>query len=275
MNKWIGLALLVVAMAVIAAGRGWWEVGRFNDEQQAVRQAERISGAAGIEVWLMPVGEGSARAYRLLVRSFPDEVDQARLKTQLRSVGVDNPRTFEFDGDTSDLRSVFSVVGAGIDQAAGRTAPETDSRISTPSTQPADMIGLSDNVSGYLVVAGSFREYEMADAYRQELSSGFADVGVVSSDVDGRRLHRVVVGPVRGGVVDEIKQTLTERGVKAPWVLRYTGNSVQASVAPSRKTQPVEASPRRSVPRDQQAPPKNGYNPAKLRRDAIPFRDTP
>lgn len=275
MNKWVGLALLVFAVAVTAANRGYWEVGRFTDEQRAVRQAERISGAAGIEVWLMPAGEGDARAYRLLVRSFSDEVDQARLKTQLRSVGVENPRTFEFDGDTSDLRSVFSVVGGAAGGATGQPAAQRGARMSTPTTLPADTVGLSDNVSGYLVVAGSFRDYAMADAYRQDLSPDFADVGVVSSDVDGRRLHRVVIGPVHGGVLDETKASLAERGVKAPWVLRYTGNSLQSSVVPPRKTQPVETGPRRNAARDRQAPRENGYNPAKLRREATPFRDNP
>ncbi|MBD3648631.1 MAG: SPOR domain-containing protein [Pseudomonadales bacterium] len=267
MNRLIGVVLLAYVACVAATDNDYWAVGCFREERDAVRQAERISSAAGIEVWLLPVVNGEGKGYRLLVKTFEADEDRERLALQLRSVGVEEPEPFAFYGDTGQLRAVFSVVGAGTDDVV-RTVPQ-------PEPSHRETSGLSDNVSGYLVVAGSFADRAFADAQRQKLSLSFNDAGVISSDVDGKRLHRVVIGPVRDGRLDEVVESLMEEGIQRPWLLRYTGDALKAPDEPARGPLTPVRKPRRDSAPDPQPPPESGYNPARLRRDVSPFPEVP
>lgn len=65
----------------------------------------------------------------------------------------------------------------------------------------------------YLIQAGSFRRSEDAEARKAELAlMGFRS-RIRPADVDGVTYHRVVIGPLSGKTVPEVRRRLEEEGV--------------------------------------------------------------
>ena len=70
-----------------------------------------------------------------------------------------------------------------------------------------------DAEAGYLIQAGSFREAEDADARKAALALLGIESRVSPATVDGRRYHRVILGPLSGDQVPTVRRQLDEAGI--------------------------------------------------------------
>lgn len=173
---------------------------------------------------------------------------RARLASQLRHLGLNEPEPFEWEGDIRDLASVFSVA----DEASDPVLPDDLTR-----------------VSGYFVVVASFKEKPVAEARRAALATKFGQARVLDARVDGQRYYRVAIGPASGGTLAELRRAMAEVGITDGWLLPHTGRNIEARV-----TRRDTAVSKRTESADHD-PVENGYNPAKLRRGPNPFFKTP
>jgi len=65
----------------------------------------------------------------------------------------------------------------------------------------------------YLIQAGSFREAKDADARKAALALLGMESRVAAATVDGRRYHRVILGPLTGDQVPAVRNQLAEAGI--------------------------------------------------------------
>ena len=65
----------------------------------------------------------------------------------------------------------------------------------------------------YLIQAGSFREAKDADARKAALALLGMESRVAAATVDGRRYHRVILGPLSGEQVPTVRRQLDEAGI--------------------------------------------------------------
>ncbi|MGM0517682.1 MAG: SPOR domain-containing protein [Pseudomonadota bacterium] len=82
---------------------------------------------------------------------------------------------------------------------------------SDPETPPHRTAPAAD--AQYLIQAGSFRRSEDAEARKAELALMGFQSRVQPADVDGVTYHRVVIGPLSGETVSEVRRRLEEEGV--------------------------------------------------------------
>ncbi len=260
-------------------------VGSYEDELRATETGERLSGEAGVEVLMLPVDVSGQIYYRLLVRLFTDEYDQARLKSQLRYAGVGDMWNTSITGSEPGLRSVFAVIDyedvdldLGLDVDIGFDIDST-SALAESFLQPTRLVKKN------FLTAGSFRDAEQAEELYQELSADYEQVLVKSANVNGVDYYRVLVGPVDESSEEAFKAAARDRGIVNAWILRDVAVEViEPSVAvdagsdfreelhnitPSktRMTSP-DISRSQASPEDKEPA---TYNAAKLRKEPSPF----
>lgn len=238
------------------------DIGHFDNKDDAMDQARRISRAGGVEVWLMPFHwdkghEGEGPRYRLIIEDTEDQ----RL---LRHPDIEKPEVFEWNGNIRELESVFSVVGSVAGSVVGKTRPTTE--VDPESIKDAS------RVSGYFVVVASFKEKSMAEARQAALASEFGNVVVLEARVDGQQYYRVALGPASGRSLDKLKQRIVDAGIQDGWLVPHTGSNVDTG---SDVEPPVQARGKVEPKEQEQEPSESGYNPARLRRGPAPFPQNP
>lgn len=82
------------------------------------------------------------------------------------------------------------------------------------STPAAASDPILDAEGGYLIQAGSFREAKDADARKAALALLGMESRVAAATVDGRRYHRVILGPLPGDRVPAVRRQLEEAGIE-------------------------------------------------------------
>ncbi len=243
-------------------------VGSYEGEQRATEAGEHLSGEAGVEVLLLPVDVSGQIYYRLLVRLFTDEYDQARLKSQLRYAGVGDMWNISITGSEPGLRSVFAVVDYNDVDVEGIPV------LSEAFFQPTRLVKKN------FIVAGSFRDAAQAGEMYLKLSPDYEQVLVKLANVKGVDYHRVLVGPVDESSEEAFKAGTLERGIVNAWILRNV--SVEEEESPLTTDdlleEPVKATPpltkttspvvNRPHPEDKAT---DSYNAAKLRKEPSPF----
>ena len=75
------------------------------------------------------------------------------------------------------------------------------------------VVSTLDAEGGYLIQAGSFREAKDADARKAALALLGIESRVSPATVDGRRYHRVILGPLSGEQVPTVQRQLDEAGI--------------------------------------------------------------
>jgi len=67
----------------------------------------------------------------------------------------------------------------------------------------------------YLIQAGSFHDADDAEARKASLALLGVESRVTAATVDGRRYHRVVLGPIAGKDVPSVRRQLEEAGIES------------------------------------------------------------
>lgn len=78
---------------------------------------------------------------------------------------------------------------------------------------PAPPQSALDDDARYLIQAGSFHDADDAEARKASLALLGVESRVTAATVDGRRYHRVVLGPIPGKQVPAIRRQLEEAGI--------------------------------------------------------------
>lgn len=243
----IVLSLVLLPGFISAQDNRYMKLGPFPNEKTAMARARHISHAAGVEVWVLPRADKGGPCH-LLIEALPNEENRARLASQLRQLGLNEPEPFEWEGDIRELASVFSVV----DETSSPMLPDDVSM-----------------VSGYFVVVASFKEKPVAEARRAALAMEFGQARVLDARVDGQRYYRVAVGPASGGTLAELRHAIAEAGIRNSWLLPHTGSNIESPVT-RRDTAALQ-----ETESADHGPAENGYNPAKLRKGPNPFFEAP
>lgn len=224
----------------------YWVVGNYPEKRQAITEGERLSGATGVEVLMLPIEVGGKTNFQLLVRLFTDEYDQARLKDQLGYAGVTDIRDTSIVGNEPGLQSLFAVLGysgevlgssaeinftaaddtpvalpIGPSADAIDTNPDSDS-VTAPVDAPFNVsIKTEATVTGKqnFLVMGSFHESSHAELLRRGLMESFDQVLVKVGRVNGTDVHRVLVGPVDESSEKEFKARAGIKGIENAWIM--------------------------------------------------------
>ncbi len=239
----------------------YWVVGSFPERDQAITEGERISGAVGIEVLMLPVAVDGQSNFRLLVRVFTDVYDQARLKIQLGYAGVTDIRDTSITENEPGLLSLFAVLDFD-GEVLGSTADFDDSITGVAqSRQPdppdtgisEDPVPLNDSVSvlpanaaQHYLVAGSFREGRYARLLQARLEESFNNVLVKVTNINGVDYHRVLVGPVSEVSENEYRARARDAGIFNAWMLR--GAAAQMAAIKEQVPNEIPVLPESDVP---------------------------
>jgi hypothetical protein len=261
---------------------GYWLVGDYPERKQAITEGERLSGVTGVEVLLQPVEVDGKTRFRLLVRLFTDEYDQARLRDQLSYAGVTDIRDTNITDNEPGLQSLFAVLDYSGEVLGSTSDMEFATVDDTPLEKP---IGLSANAidknsdpdavsapanvpfkTGTTVtekqnflVMGSFHESSHAELMRSKLTESFGKVLVMVGKVNGSDVHRVLVGPVDESAEEDFKARARIEGIESAWIM--PGVVVGSLSA----TEPVEVE--RSIERkDDPNNDSDPFNLAKMRK---------
>lgn len=100
-------------------------------------------------------------------------------------------------------------------------SPEPESG-AAEATQPADDDGLEAQAQ-YLIQVGSFRRNDDAEARKAALALMGFQSRIEPADVDGVTYHRVVIGPLSGDSVPEVRRRLDEGGMESMLPRRVKG----------------------------------------------------
>ena len=82
-----------------------------------------------------------------------------------------------------------------------------------PKETPPEPPSTLDADGRYLIQVGSFRDAEDADARKAALALLGMESRVAAATVDGRRYHRVILGPLSGAEVQTVRRQLDEAGI--------------------------------------------------------------
>ena len=100
-------------------------------------------------------------------------------------------------------------------------SPDSDENAAAPA-QPTDDGGL-DAQAQYLIQVGSFRRNDDAEARKAALALMGFQSRIEPADVDGVTYHRVVIGPLSGDTVSEVRRRLDEGGMESMSPRRVEG----------------------------------------------------
>jgi hypothetical protein len=278
------IALRDVAVSDNAAHEpaGYWVIGDYPERKQAITEGERLSGVTGVEVLLRPVEVDGKTRFRLLVRLFTDEYDQARLRDQLSYAGVTDIRDTNIADNEPGLQSLFAVldysgevlgstsdmgfttvddtplaVPIGASDDAIDKNPYSDS-VTAPSNFPFKTETKVTEKENYLVM-GSFHESSHAELMRSKLTESFGKVLVMVGKVNGLDVHRVLVGPVDESAEQDFKSRARIEGIESAWIM--PGVVVDSLSV----TEPIEVE-HSATPKDDPNNDSDSFNLAKMRK---------
>jgi hypothetical protein len=249
---------------------GYWVVGDYLERKQAIAEGERLSGVTGVEVLLQPIEVDGETRFRLLVRLFTDEYDQARLRDQLSYAGVTDIRDTNITDNEPGLQSLFAV----LDYSGEVLGSTSDMEFATVDDTPLEMpIGISADAINKnpdpdaetkmaekknFLVMGSFHDSSHAELMRSKLTQSFGKVLVMVGNVNGSNVHRVLVGPVDESAEEDFKARARIEGIESAWIMPGV---VVGSLS---VTEPVEVE-RSNAPKDDPDDDDDPFNLAKMR----------
>lgn len=257
-----------------------WLVGSYPEKDQAIRVGERLSGATGVELLMLPVEVDGKPIYQLFVHLFTDEYDQARLKSQLGYAGVTDIRESNITGSEPGLQSLFAVLDYSGD-VLGSTSTLEYTLAAIPDAVTADVVKQN------FMVMGSFRDGEHARLLQHRLSEAFNRVTVKVASVNGVAYHRVLVGPVNESTEEEYRARASAAGTANAWILRGVTVEMTALTEPTPNENPdfresVDESITSIARSSDQAVDKatekldsnsdaDAFNLARLKKSSVPF----
>lgn len=226
MRSLLTAILLSICFFAHAQELGYWSAGSYSQEENAQREARRISNAINVKIIVqLTVSEAGIRHRVLVAASQPDLRETLEelgikgvwwvlLETTTSSVTNDS-----LPAQTSDIEPDFEELIAR-DEAFLEGEGETRSaKNSSHPSEPIQHLGRHGQIAWGVV--GSFAMLKKAEELQQQLASTFDQILIKEVRIGGDIRYRVLIGPVENIVGEEqLRLAVSTAGLPALWFLR-------------------------------------------------------
>ena len=203
---WV-ILLLIIAVPIFSA-QNVFVLGSFKSPDAAYAEASRISQELKLELHIEEILIDGISFHRLLLPYSMDPLLETELPQKLIYLGVKD--VWRSRADLSEVAKVSQS-----------TAPNMhEFRSGSEGSWKAHSSVVYQNQL-YQVIAGSFRLQSRAEEFAEDLSLWMEETNVVATDIVGKIVYRVAVGPFVQSDAFSAKRQLEDLGVISPWLISY------------------------------------------------------